>query len=371
SDSIVEAWIARGADARFVLDAYRRLLTMYGDVVLGVPHHDFEEILTAARQEDGAATDADLTPEALRGLIPKYLHLIETKHGRPFPQDPRQQLWGAVAAVFESWNNPRARDYRRLEHIPDHPGTGVNVQAMVFGNRGTDCATGVAFTRNPATGERKFFGEYLINAQGEDVVAGIRTPKPVEGANGEGLAKDYPQAWHDLQEVSATLEHHFHEMQDIEFTIQHGRLFMLQTRTGKRTGASAVRIAVEMVGEGLIDRKTAIERVEPQHLVQMLAPEFDVKEKGRADLLAHGLPAGPGAASGRIALNAERAAQMAAEPGGGPVLLVRAETSPEDIVGMHASAGILTSRGGMTSHAAVVARGLGKPCVVGAGALDV
>jgi pyruvate,orthophosphate dikinase len=368
SDSIVEAWIARGADARFVLDAYRRLLTMYGDVVLGVPHHDFEEILTAARQEDGAATDADLTPEALRGLIPKYLHLIETKHGRPFPQDPRQQLWGAVAAVFESWNNPRARDYRRLEHIPDHPGTGVNVQAMVFGNRGTDCATGVAFTRNPATGERKFFGEYLINAQGEDVVAGIRTPKPVEGENGEGLAKDFPQAWNDLQEVCSTLEQSFRDMQDIEFTIQHGRLFMLQTRTGKRTGAAAIRIAVEMVEEGLIDRRTAIQRVEPQHLVQMLAPELDGKEKAQADLLARGLPAGPGAASGRIALSAERAAEMATS---GTVLLVRAETSPEDIVGMHAAAGILTSRGGMTSHAAVVARGLGKPCVVGAGDLDV
>jgi pyruvate,orthophosphate dikinase len=368
SDSIVEAWIARGADARFVLDAYRRLLTMYGDVVLGVPHHDFEEILTAARKEDGAATDADLTPEALRGLIPKYLHLIETKHGRPFPQDPRQQLWGAVAAVFESWNNPRARDYRRLEHIPDHPGTGVNVQAMVFGNRGTDCATGVAFTRNPATGERKFFGEYLINAQGEDVVAGIRTPKPVEGENGEGLAKDFPQAWNDLQEVCSTLEQSFRDMQDIEFTIQHGRLFMLQTRTGKRTGAAAIRIAVEMVEEGLIDRRTAIQRVEPQHLVQMLAPELDGKEKAQADLLARGLPAGPGAASGRIALSADRAAEMATS---GTVLLVRAETSPEDIVGMHAAAGILTSRGGMTSHAAVVARGLGKPCVVGAGDLDV
>ncbi len=371
NDAIAASWIARGADARFVWDAYRRLLTMYGDVVMGVPHHDFEVLLTAARKAEGAATDADLSAGALAALAPQYQALIEKSAGRPFPQDPRQQLWGSVAAVFQSWNNPRARDYRRLEKIPDHPGTGVNVQAMVFGNRGTDCATGVAFTRNPATGERKFFGEYLINAQGEDVVAGIRTPKPVEGSNGDGLAKDFPQAWRDLQAISATLEQNFRDMQDIEFTIQHGHLFMLQTRTGKRTGASAVRIAVEMVGEGLIDRRTAIERVEPQHLVQMLAPEFDTKEKGRADLLAHGLPAGPGAASGRIALNAERAAQMAAEAGGGPVLLVRAETSPEDIVGMHASAGILTSRGGMTSHAAVVARGLGKPCVVGAGDLDV
>jgi pyruvate,orthophosphate dikinase len=368
NDAIVETWIARGADARFVLDAYRRLLTMYGDVVLGVPHHDFEALLTAAREAEGAATDADLSPAALRALVPRYLELIETKHGRPFPQEPRQQLWGAIAAVFESWNNPRARDYRRLERIPDHPGTGVNVQAMVFGNRGADCATGVAFTRNPATGERKFFGEYLINAQGEDVVAGIRTPKPVEGENGDGLAKDFPAAWGELQEVCSILEHNFRDMQDIEFTIQHGHLFMLQTRAGKRTGAAAVRIAVDMVEEGLIDERTAVGRVEPTHLVQMLAPEFDVKEKAQAELLARGLPAGPGAASGRIALTAERAAEMSAA---GPVLLVRAETSPEDIVGMHAAAGILTSRGGMTSHAAVVARGLGKPCLVGAGELDV
>jgi pyruvate,orthophosphate dikinase len=366
---IAEAGIVRGADGHFVYDAYRRLLTMYGDVVLGVPHAEFEKILTAARQEAGAATDADLPTEALRGLIPKYLKLIEERGVRPFPQDPRQQLWGAISAVFESWNNPRACDYRRLERIPDRPGTGVNVQAMVFGNQGNDCATGVAFTRNPATGERKFFGEYLTNAQGEDVVAGIRTPKPVGGTNGDdGLEKEFPAAWKKLQEVSSTLEHHFRDMQDIEFTIQQGELFMLQTRTGKRTGPAAVRIAWEMVEEGLIDRRTALQRVEPQHLTQMLAPEFDAEEKKKIKVLARGLPAGPGAASGRIALTAERTAEMAAT---GPVLLVRAETSPEDIVGMHASVGILTSRGGMTSHAAVVARGLGKPCVVGAGGLDV
>jgi pyruvate,orthophosphate dikinase len=373
TDSTVEAWIARGADPRFVYDAYRRLLTMYGDVVLDVPHAEFEKILTAARQENGAATDADLSAEALRGLVPKYLKLIETRGRRPFPQDARRQLWGAIAAVFESWNNPRARDYRRLERIADRPGTGVNVQAMVYGNQGWDCATGVAFTRNPASGERKFFGEYLVNAQGEDVVAGIRTPKPVDGQNGEGgLAQEFPRAWQKLQEVCAVLEGHFKDMQDIEFTIQHGELFMLQTRTGKRTGPAAVRVAAEMVEEGLIDRRTALQRVEPQHLVQMLAPEFDAEEKKKVAVLASGLPAGPGAASGRIALTAERAAEMAAAGGGKtPVLLVRAETSPEDIVGMHASVGILTSRGGMTSHAAVVARGLGKPCVVGAGALDV
>jgi pyruvate,orthophosphate dikinase len=373
NDQIAETWIAQGQDARFVWDAYRRLLTMYGDVVLGVPHSEFEKLLTAAREETGAATDADLSAEALRGLVPRYLDLIAARGRRPFPQDPREQLWGAIGAVFESWNNPRACEYRRLDRIPDRPGTGVNVQAMVFGNRGNDCATGVAFTRNPATGERRFFGEYLINAQGEDVVAGIRTPRPVEGSDGDGgLERDLPQAWKDLQQVSATLERHFHDMQDIEFTIQHGRLFMLQTRTGKRTGRAAVRIACEMVEEGLISPRMALQRVEPLHLTQMLAPELDAEEKARAvadgRLLAKGLPAGPGAASGRIVLNAERAAELA---GSGPVLLVRAETSPEDIVGMHAAAGILTSRGGMTSHAAVVARGLGKPCIVGAGELDV
>jgi pyruvate,orthophosphate dikinase len=372
SDAIVERWIAAGADARFVLDAYRRLLTMYGDVVLAVPHEEFERVLTAARKRQGAETDADLTPETLRGVVRSYLDLI-ARHAGPFPQDPREQLRGAIAAVFDSWDNPRARSYRRLEKISDSLGTAVNVQAMVFGNRGSDCATGVAFTRNPATGERRFFGEYLVNAQGEDVVAGIRTPKPVEGVDGQGgLEQDFPQAWRELQEVCKTLEGRFHDMQDIEFTIQHDRLFMLQTRTGKRTGPAAVRVAADMVEEGLIDRREALSRVEPDHLVQMLAPEFDLVEKQRAvddgRLLGRGLPAGPGAASGRITFTAERAAEMAAS---GPVLLVRAETSPEDIVGMHAAVGILTSRGGMTSHAAVVARGLGKPCVVGAGELDV
>jgi pyruvate, orthophosphate dikinase len=369
TDQVVESWIAAGADARFVLDAYRRLLTMYGDVVLGVEHEDFEHILTETRRAAGAASDAEIPADALRAMIPKYEELIAQKGRRPFPQDPRQQLWGAIAAVFESWNNNRAREYRRLERVPEKPGTAVNVQSMVYGNRGSDCATGVAFTRNPATGERKFFGEYLVNAQGEDVVAGIRTPKPVGAVDGQGgLEMEFPTAWRQLQEISSTLEHHFGDMQDIEFTIQHDKLYMLQTRTGKRTGLAAVRIAYDMVEEGLIDRRKALQRVEPQHLVQLLAPEFDADEKAKAKILARGLPAGPGAASGRIALTADRAAEMAAS---GPVLLVRAETSPEDIVGMHASVGILTSRGGMTSHAAVVARGLGKPCVVGAGDLEV
>jgi pyruvate,orthophosphate dikinase len=373
SEEVVAAWIGRGEDARFVLDAYRRLLTMYGDVVMDVPHAEFERILGAARESQGAANDAELTAESLRGVADAFKDLIEERCGKPFPQEPREQLWGAIGAVFSSWNNPRAREYRKIEGISGLLGTAVNVQSMVFGNRGNDCATGVAFTRNPATGERRVYGEYLTNAQGEDVVAGIRTPKPIVGEGGQdGLAEDFPEASRQLREVCEKLERHYRDMQDVEFTIQHDKLFMLQTRAGKRTGPAAVRTAVEMVAEGLIDRREALGRVEPAQLAQLLAPEFDAEAKKKAvaggSLLAHGLPAGPGAASGRIALTAEKAATMAAA---GPVLLVRAETSPEDIVGMHAAAGILTSRGGMTSHAAVVARGLGKPCIVGAGDLDV
>jgi pyruvate,orthophosphate dikinase len=373
SEEVVAAWIGRGEDARFVLDAYRRLLTMYGDVVMGVPHSEFERILGNARREQGAANDAELTAESLRKVADAFKGLIAERCGKPFPQKPHDQLWGSIGAVFASWNNPRAREYRKIERISDLLGTAVNVQTMVFGNQGSDCATGVAFTRNPATGEKKVFGEYLINAQGEDVVAGIRTPKPIVSTDGQaGLGADFPAAHRQLQEICDKLEKHYRDMQDVEFTIQHGKLYMLQTRSGKRTGPAAVRVAVEMVEEGVIDQREALGRVEPSQLAQLLAPELDAGEKRRAiaagKLLTHGLPAGPGAASGRIALTAERAAEMAAS---GPVLLVRAETSPEDIVGMHASAGIVTSRGGMTSHAAVVARGLGKPCVVGAGDLDV
>ncbi len=372
NDAIVEAQIEKGISPRFVLDSYRRLLSMYGDVVLGVPHHSFEEVLTAARAKQGVETDAELSRESLAEVACQFAGLV-TAAGKSFPQDPREQLWGAIGAVFESWENRRAREYRRLNHIPDHLGTAVNVQAMVFGNLGDDCATGVAFTRNPATGEKGVYGEYLTNAQGEDVVAGIRTPKGIAAKDGNpGLGADFAKAEAALQAVCRNLEAHFHDMQDVEFTIQHGELYMLQTRTGKRTGPAAVRIAVDMVGEGLIGPEEALKRVEPQHLEQLLAPVFDPAEKKKAvaggRLLAKGLPAGPGAAAGRIALTAERAAEMAAS---GPVLLVRAETSPEDIVGMHASTGILTSRGGMTSHAAVVARGMGKPCIVGAGELVV
>ncbi len=372
SDSIVEALIARGVDERFVLDSYRRLLTMYGDVVLEVPHSAFEKILGDARTRQGATNDFELTPESLRGVVADFKRII-AEGGRPFPQEPREQLWGAIRAVFQSWNNPRAREYRKIEKITGLLGTAVNVQSMVFGNRGSDCATGVAFTRNPATGEHGIFGDYLINAQGEDVVAGIRTPKDIAPGEGKGgLGADFPEAYRQLEEVGANLERHFRDMQDLEFTIQHGTLYMLQTRTGKRTGPAAVRIAVEMVEEGLISQREALERVQPEQLAQMLAPEFDPEQKKKAiaagNLLTHGVDAGPGAASGKIALTAERAAEMAAS---GPVILVRAETSPEDIVGMFASAGILTARGGRASHAALVARSYGKPCIVGAGELDV
>ncbi len=369
NDAIVAAQIAAGADARFLQDCYRRLLTMYGDVVLGVPHASFEEVLAAARREAGVEADSQLPAEALAAVARRDAEVI-AGHGRHFPQDPRQQLWGAVGAVFESWNIRRAREYRRLHGISDDLGTAVCVQAMVFGNRGSDCATGVAFTRDPSTGERRIYGEYLVNAQGEDVVAGIRTPRPIHGDGSSGLAAEFPAAYRDLERTCELLERERRDMQDVEFTIEAGTLYMLQTRTGKRTGPAAVRIAVEMEEEGLIDRRTALRRLEGHHLAQMLAPVFDAGEKAQAvragRFLASGLAAGPGAASGQIALSAERAAAMAAS---GPVILVRDETSPEDIVGMHAAAGIVTARGGMTSHAAVVARGLGKPCIVGAGAL--
>ncbi len=370
---IVAARTAAGEDARFLWDAYRRLLTMYGDVVLGVPHREFEEVLEVTRAGEGVDTDPELSAEALARVVDRYETLIEKATGAPFPQDPQEQLWGGIRAVFESWDNKRAREYRRLNHLPDDMGTAVNVQAMVFGNRGPDCATGVAFTRNPATGEPALYGEYLVNAQGEDVVAGTRTPRLIrEAGDNPGMAGDFPHAYDQLLEVARSLESHFTDMQDLEFTIEADTLYMLQTRTGKRTGPAAVRIAVDMVQEGLIDAREGLTRVEPRHLVQLLAPEFDEEERRRAVAggrhLARGLPAGPGAASGRIALDADRAVEMAQT---GPVLLVREETSPEDIVGMHAALGILTSRGGMTSHAAVVARGLGKPCIVGAAEISV
>ncbi len=372
NDEIMAAQIAAGVEPRFIRDCYRRLLSMYGDVVLGTPHARFEEILAEVRNAEGASSDSEISAAGLERVIEGYRQAI-VEDGKEFPDDPLDQLWGGVRAVFDSWNIRRAREYRRLHGLTEKSGTGVNVQTMVFGNRGPDCATGVAFTRDPATGERRIYGEFLTNAQGEDVVAGIRTPRQILPTDGDGgLGEDYPEAFQSLEQVCETLEQHRREMQDVEFTVEHKKLYMLQTRAGKRTGPAAVRIAVEMVEEGLISRDEALQRVEAEQLVQVLAPVFDPEEKEKAitsgQLLAKGLAAGPGAASGRIALTADRAAEMAEQ---GPVLLVRDETSPEDIVGMHASSGILTSRGGMTSHAAVVARGLGKPCIVGAGALSV
>ncbi len=372
NSEIVEGMIAAGRDARFVRDCYRRLVQMYGDVVLEVPFDDFERILGAARERHGVELDSELSADALAEVTADYLALCEER-GKPFPAAPLEQLRGAVDAVFESWENKRARSYRRLHGLSEDSGTAVNVQAMVFGNNGSDCATGVAFTRDPSSGERVVYGEYLTNAQGEDVVAGIRTPVSITASDGHGgLGAEFPQAHADLVAVCAKLEEHRREMQDVEFTIEASKLYMLQTRDGKRTGLAAARIAVEMVDEGRISMHEALLRVSGEQLAQLLAPVFKPEDKQSriADgaLLGRGLAAGPGAASGRIALTADRAAEMARS---GPVILVRDETSPEDIVGMHASTGILTSRGGMTSHAAIVARGMGKPCIVGAGSLTV
>jgi pyruvate,orthophosphate dikinase len=359
---------------RFALDCRRRLIEMYSNVVLLVPRHHFEEILSARKKARGVASDTDLTAEDLAEVVEKNEAVVRKETGRDFPDDPREQLWGAVGAVFKSWDNDRAKEYRRLHRIPHDWGTAVNVQAMVFGNRGETSATGVAFTRDPSTGEKKFYGEFLPNAQGEDVVAGIRTPRPLNAdGSGVSLEETMPEAYGELQRVRERLEKRFRDMQDLEFTVEDGKLYLLQTRNGTRTGFAAVRIATEMVDEGLITEEEALLRVEPEQLVQLLAPVFDLKEKGLAikakRLLGMGLPAGPGAASGRIALTALGAVAMAAE--GKPVVLVRVETSPEDIAGMHAAAGILTTRGGATSHAAVVARGMGKTCVVGAGEITV
>jgi pyruvate,orthophosphate dikinase len=359
--------LAESADERFAFDSYRRFIQMYSDVVLEIDREHFEHELTAVRDRVGAKSDAQIPADALRELVATYKKLVHEKIGRDFPQDVNEQLWGAIGAVFNSWNNQRAITYRKLNGIPDEWGTAVNVQSMVFGNMGDDCATGVAFTRNPSTGEKKFFGEFLPNAQGEDVVAGIRTPQPITE-----LERSMPEAYNQLVDVYKKLEAHYRDMQDIEFTIQSRKLYLLQTRTGKRTGFAAVKIACDMVDEELITHKEAVERVEANQIVQLLAPVFDADEKTKVlkggRLLGRGLPAGPGAATGQIAFNAENAVRMAKD---GPVILVRIETSPEDIAGMHSAAGILTTRGGLTSHAAVVARGMGRPCVVGAGSLKV
>jgi pyruvate, orthophosphate dikinase len=367
NDETVQGLAASSGDERFALDSYRRFIQMYSDVVLEIDREHFEHELHTLREHIGAKNDAAIPAESLRELVAKYKSIVREKLGADFPQDVHQQLWGAIGAVFNSWNNQRAITYRRLNQIPGEWGTAVNVQSMVFGNMGDDCATGVAFTRNPSTGEKKFFGEYLPNAQGEDVVAGIRTPMPITE-----LEKTMPEAYNQLVDVYKKLESHYRDMQDIEFTIQSRKLYLLQTRTGKRTGFAAVTIACDMVDENLITSTEAVERVEANQIIQLLAPVFDAAEKAKAlhggRLLGKGLPAGPGAAAGRIAFNADNAVRMAKD---GPVLLVRIETSPEDIAGMHSAAGILTTRGGLTSHAAVVARGMGRPCVVGAGSLRV
>ncbi len=374
NDVTVEGLATRSGNARFAWDAYRRFVQMYGDVVLGVKPREGEEVdpfhaaLDALKKKRGVATDSDLDADDLRGLVATFKRIVKERTRRTFPDDPGEQLWGAIGAVFSSWNNERAIAYRQMNGIPGSWGTAVSVVAMVFGNTGATSGTGVAFTRDPATGEKRFYGEYLMNAQGEDVVAGIRTPMPIDR-----LAKSSPQAWKELQRIQKLLERHYRDMQDLEFTIEDGTLFMLQCRVGKRTGFAAVRIAVDMVKERLITRNEALLRVEPEALNQLLQPVFDPKEKARAKregrVLTVGLNAGPGAATGRIVFNTKRAEERAKK--GDPVILVRVETSPEDIRGMQASQGILTARGGMTSHAALVARQMGKTCVAGAGALDV
>ncbi|MDR2436308.1 MAG: pyruvate, phosphate dikinase [Puniceicoccales bacterium] len=370
NDETVIGQAGKGNDERFAYDCYRRFIQMYGDVVLGIKPKDehskdpFEEALEAAKEKANVHVDTELSAEALRELIATYKKIVLENTGEEFPQDVFDQLHGAICAVFESWNNERAIIYRRKYGIPSEYGTAVNVQCMVFGNMGNNCATGVAFTRNPATGEREFYGEYLINAQGEDVVAGIRTPNPIVN-----LRNDMPGVFDQLVNVCNTLESHFRDMQDFEFTIENGKLYMLQTRNGKRTGLAAIRTAIEMVEEGLIDKKTAIKRIPADSISTLLVPIFDSRSKERLRSVASGLPAGPGAASGNVYFSAKKAEEMHAK--GEKVILCRIETSPEDIRGMLAAEGILTSRGGVSSHAALVARQMGKVCVCGAGKLGI
>lgn len=374
NDETVAALAAKSGDRRFAYDSYRRFITMYSDVVLGVGHHHFEEILDDHKDRNGYSLDTDLTAEDWEALVGRYKERLEEEHGEPFPQDPFQQLWGAISAVFGSWMNQRAVTYRKLHNIPESWGTAVNVQAMVFGNMGETSATGVAFTRNPSTGEKKLYGEFLINAQGEDVVAGIRTPQEIteaarqeSGSDKPSMERAMPGAFKELTRIYHVLEKHYRDMQDLEFTVEQDKLWMLQTRSGKRTAKAALRIAVELANEGLITRKEAVTRVDPAALDQLLHPTIDPNAERK--VIATGLPASPGAAAGEIVFSADDAENMKSQ--GKKVILVRIETSPEDIHGMHAAEGILTTRGGMTSHAAVVARGMGKPCVSGAGSLRV
>jgi pyruvate,orthophosphate dikinase len=362
NERTVAALADMAQDHRFAWDSYRRFVQMYSDVVLGVHVDRFERLLEARKHARGVEEDTDLSADDLRGLTAEYHALVLEATGRPFPEDPQEQLWGAIGAVFESWNTPRAVAYRRVNGIPDDMGTAVSVCSMVFGNMGETSGTGVAFTRDPSTGERAFFGEFLVNAQGEDVVAGIRTPLAIAA-----MAQRLPEAYTELVEVQGRLERHYREMQDLEFTVERGRLYLLQTRTGKRSAAAAVRIAVEMVDEGLITREEAVLRVDPAHVEQLLHPTID--PAAHVHVLTTGLPASPGAASGVVVFSPDEAAERGAA--GEAVILVRRETSPEDFHGMVAARAILTCRGGMTSHAAVVARGMGKCCVAGASELHV
>ena len=358
----VHGLITKTGNERFPWDAYRRFINMFGNVVMGMEHHDFEEIMDRHKKKANVKNDTDLSAEQLKDICNDFIAIYKKRTGSSFPSDPKEQLQKAIVAVFDSWNNPRAIKYRKIYGISGLLGTAVNIQAMVFGNTGNNSATGVCFTRNPSTGENKFYGEFLLNAQGEDVVAGIRTPKPISD-----LAKELPVAYKKLVKIRRALEKHYRDVQDLEFTIQEGRLFMLQTRNGKRTTHAAVKIAVDMVKEKLIDKKTALRRIDPNQLDQLLHPTFDPKAK--RNVIASGLPASPGAAYGKVIFHADEAERLAAK--GEMVILVRIETSAEDIGGMHVSQGILTTRGGMTSHAAVVARGMGTCCVAGCGNIQI
>jgi len=374
NDDTVEGLAATSGHPRFAWDSYRRFIQMYSDVVLGLDHDLFEEALEIAKEDKGLYSDTEMESEDWQALVAEFKSIVETELGKPFPQDVQAQLWGAIAAVFDSWDADRAKVYRRLNDIPSDWGTAVNVQAMVFGNMGDTSATGVAFTRDPATGERAFYGEWLANAQGEDVVAGIRTPqyltlaaREAAGAKPLSMEEAMPEAYGELAATFDLLERHYRDMQDIEFTVQQGKLWLLQTRSGKRTAKAALKMAVDMAAEGLIDEKTAILRVDPMALDQLLHPTLD--PDAPRDVLTRGLPASPGAAAGKIVLDADAAEAWVAR--GEKVILCRVETSPEDIHGMHAAQGILTARGGMTSHAAVVARGMGRPCVSGASEVSI
>ncbi len=373
NDETVEGLAKKANDDRFAWDSYRRFMQMYGDVVLGVEHHDFEEIIDNHKREKDISLDTDITADGWREIVAEFKALVQSELGRPFPTDPWEQLWGGIGAVFSSWMIPRAVTYRKIHEIPGDWGTAVNVQTMVFGNMGETSSTGVAFTRDPSNGDNYFYGEYLVNAQGEDVVAGIRTPQALteEGKRRDGstlpsMEASFPEVYGELAEVRTKLENHFRDIQDLEFTVQQGKLYILQTRNGKRTAKAALKIAVDLKNEGLITEEEAILRVDPAALDQLLHPTLD--PKAEKNVIAKGLPASPGAACGAVYFTADEAEKQAADK---DVLLVRQETSPEDIHGMHAAVGILTSRGGMTSHAAVVARGMGTPCVAGAGALHI